>query len=253
VRERAIAVPPESVRWLDAMDNLLRGGGRRIQPYVRHALAEEANVYAAPGSDRVRADRTLVFAFTGDANRLMMPIGMFLQHCPAERYEFVVVADKSRTFYLSGIAGLGSDLPGSIARLRELCPPSRYRRAMAFGTSAGGLAAVWTGVALGLDRAVSVGGVTPVEVAQRHRTQYMRTEGFDEALRRATRLPEVLLVVGERNERDNEKALTMTSLLPATTITVPGSPHHNVLYEVWKRGELEDLLGKLLGEGQASG
>jgi hypothetical protein len=57
--------------------------------------------------------------------------------------------------------GLGDDFPTSIARLRDLCAPSRFGRAISFGTSAGGLATVWAAVALGLTRAVSVGGVTP--------------------------------------------------------------------------------------------
>lgn len=253
VRERGIAVPPASQRWLDGMDTLLRGGGRRVQGYARHVLAEGATAYAAPGDDRARAQRTLVFAFTGGANRLMMPVALFLQHCPAERYEFVVLVDRTRTFYLSGVAGLGEDLPATIERLRALCVPSSFRRVVSFGTSAGGLAAVWTGVALGCERAVSVGGQSPVQIAERYQTQNMNTEGFDVALRSATRLPEVLLVVGERAERDREKALTMSALIPATTIVIPGTAHHNVLYDAWKAGSLDALLDQLLGEGKASG
>ena len=253
VRERAVEVPPASAHWLDRMDALLRGGGRRVQPYVRHVISEGATVYAAPGDDRARMNRTLVIAYTGDANRLMMPIGLFLQHCPAEQYEFVVLVDRSRTFYLTGIAGVGENLPAAIERLRDLCVPSRFRRAMTFGTSAGGLAAVWTAVALGLSRAVSVGGTTPAEVARRYQTQDMSTEGFDDALRRATRLPEVILVVGEHARNDQQKALTMSALLPATTVVVPGTAHHNVLFDAWKGGSLEELLEGLLGEGKASG
>jgi len=253
VRERALEVPPAAVHWLDRMDTILRNGGRRVQGYVRRAIAEDATAYALPGDASARAERTLVFAYTGDANRLMMPIALFLQHCPAESYEFVVLIDRSRTFYLSGIPGLGEDLPATIARLDELCAPKRFRRAMALGTSAGGLAAVWTAVALGLDRAVSVGGVSPSEVPLRQQTRDLSTEAFDEALRRAARLPEVLLVVGERAERDQQKALTMSALLPATTIVVPGAARHNSLYEAWQAGTLGDLLERALGEGKASG
>ena len=246
VRERSLAVPPASVYWLGQMDTLLRGDGRRVQGYVRHAIAEGASAYAAPGDDRARMGRTLVLAFTGDAGRLMMPISLFLQHCPADRYEFVLLTDQTRCFFLKGVTGLGDDFPTSIARLRDLCAPSRFGRAISFGTSAGGLATVWAAVALGLTRAVSVGGVTPTEVAERDRTQHMSTEGFDEAIQRATRLPEVLLVAGERHERDQGKALTMSALLPSTTITVPGAANHNVLFDVWKAGGLDDLLDRLL-------
>ena len=163
-----------------------------------------------------------------------------------------MLVDRQRSLYLNGVAGLGTDMPSTIARLAEVAAPSRYRRAMSFGTSAGGLAAVWTGVALGLARAVSVGGVTPQNASERVQTQHLDTSAFDDAVRRnLARLPEVLLVAGERNVRDNEKALAMTSLLPCTRITVPGSTHHNVLYDLWNRGELDDFLERLLGEGPA--
>ena len=40
VRERErLAVPPAAIQWLDRMDAMLRGGGRRVQGYVRRALA----------------------------------------------------------------------------------------------------------------------------------------------------------------------------------------------------------------------
>lgn len=252
VRERSLTVPQPAAHWLARLDTLLRANGRRVQPYERHALAEGATAYAAPGTTAERAARTLVIAFTGDANRLMMPIALLLQHCPAERHEFVVLVDRQRSLYLNGVAGLGTDLPSTIARLAEVAAPTRYRRAVSFGTSAGGLAAVWTGVALGLARAVSVGGVTPAQVSERVQTQHLRTEAFDEVVRQnVARLPEVLLVAGERNVRDNEKALAMTALLPAATITVPGSTHHNVLYDIWNRGELDAFLERLLGEAPA--
>ena len=252
VRARGLTVPQPAAHWLARLDTLLRSHGRRVQPYERHALAEGATAYAGPGTTAERAARTLVIAFTGDANRLMMPIALLLQHCPAERHEFVVLVDRQRSLYLNGVAGLGTDLPSTIARLAEVAAPTRYRRAVSFGTSAGGLAAVWTGVALGLARAVSVGGVTPAQVSERVQTQHLRTEAFDEVVRQnVTRLPEVLLVAGERNVRDNEKALAMTALLPAATITVPGSTHHNVLYDIWNRGELDDFLERLLDEAPA--
>jgi hypothetical protein len=81
----------------------------------------------------------------------------------------------------------------------------------------------------------------------------MSTEGFDEAIQRATRLPEVLLVAGERHERDQGKALTMSALLPSTTITVPGAANHNVLFDVWKAGRAGRPARPLARLGQGAG
>jgi len=246
LRRRGGAVPEGVVRWLDLTDRTLRGGGRPVEPYARHVLAEGAAMYASPATPAERAARTLVVAFSGDANRLMMPIALFLQHLPAATHELLLLMDRTRRFYLGGIAGLGDDLPAAIRRLDELAVPRSYRRAVAFGTSAGGLASIWTGVELGLARAVSVGGVAPETVAERVHTQHYDTRGFDEAVRRAPRLPEILLVSGESNVRDSEKALSMAARLTAKLVVVPGSKHHNVLYDVWQRGGLSGFLAELI-------
>ena len=113
---------------------------------------------------------------------------------------------------------------------------------------ASGLWAVWAAYALGLERGVSVGGVTPSEVGRRVQTQELSIDEFDAAVRRrAGRPPEVLLVFGEGAERDTRKAQEMAELVPAQRIVVPGCAEHNVLYELWKRGELGALLERALG------
>jgi hypothetical protein len=247
-----VSLPAPAANWLARTDRQLRGNGRPLQGYVRHELSERAVLHAAPGGEEARAGRTLVIAFTGDARRLMMPLALFLQHCPADRYEFLVLYDRKRAFYLGGVEGLGEDLPSTIDAIAARVDPRRYRRAVSFGTSAGGLAALWTGVALGLDRAVSVGGTTSENAAEREQTETVDTSGFEEAIRRrAGKLPEVVLVSGAENERDVAKAQAMLARLPATTILVPGCADHNVLYKVWERGGLDELLERLLGEAQA--
>ena len=247
VRERGAKLPEVAAAWLGRMETLMTGDGRPVEAYVRRTVTEGASWYAAPGTPAERAGRTIVFAYTGDANRLFMPAALFLQSCPADRYEFVVFYDFQHALFMKGIAGLAPDLPGSIERIAAIVGPSRYRHAMSFGTSAGGLAAVWTAVALGFDRAVSVGGVTPNEIASRVQTQGLSTDGFAEAIRRADgRLPDVLLVAGEDAGRDRRKALTMTGFLPATEIVVPGTANHNVLYDLWSRGELRPFLERVL-------
>ena len=250
VRARVVTAPEPVSHWFARWDTLLGTGQRPVQGYERHEVAPGVISYAAAGSAAERSERTLVYAFSGEANRLMMPIAMFLQSVPADRYEFVVLFDPSRHFYLRGVPTLGTSLPETIASLATRFPPSRHRRAMSLGTSAGGLAALWTGVALGLARAVSVGGITPWQVLERKQTQAIPLDAFDDLLReRAGRLPEIVLVSGEKHTRDNEKALAMSTLLPARHVTVAGSTHHNMLADAFAAGTLDALLEELLGEG----
>jgi len=252
-RERGTNLPPPAAHWLGRMDTLLRGGGQTVQPYERRMINKSAAVYAAPGTEAERSGRTVVVAFTGDAHRLMMPISLLLQQCPADRYEMLMLSDFRRSLYLRGIDGLGSDFPETLERIRTLIPASSEGRVVTLGTSAGGLAAIWAAIELGLPRAVSVGGVTPDEIGERVQTQGMSTPGFDDAIRRsAGRLPEVLLVSGEQNDRDNRKALSMAGRLPATLISVPDCANHNVLHALWSRGELRPFLARLMEPGAVS-
>jgi hypothetical protein len=246
VRERNAAVPDYCARWLEGSDESMRGGGRPVQPYARHTISHEATIYAAPGTPAERATRTMVIAYTSDANRLFMPISVFLQHVPAATHEVLLLLDLTRRFYLGGITGLGDDLPSTIRRIDALAAPSRFRRAVAFGCSAGGLAAIWTAVELGFPRAVSVGGIVPESAAERINTQHFDLSGFDDAVRRRIKLPEIMLVRGENNNRDTAKALQMADRVPAKHVTVRGASDHNVLYDVWKGGRLDSFLAEMI-------
>jgi hypothetical protein len=246
VRARGAVVPDYCTRWFENTEASLRGGGRPVQPYVRHAISPSAAIYAAPGTPRERASRTLVVAFATDALRLFMPISVFLQHVPAATHEVMLLIDPLRRFFLKGIAGFGDDLPATMRRIAELTPPSHYRRAVTLGCSAGGLAAIWTAVELGFERAVSVGGVNVESVAERVELQDFDLRGFDASVSRRFKLPDVLLVFGEINERDSQKAVEMARRLPSRYVTVHGASDHNVLYEVWKGGRLDAFLAELI-------
>jgi len=206
-------------------------------------------MYAAAGTPEARARRTFVIAFTGIADRLMMPLATFLQHCPSDAHEFLVLFDRTRRLYLEGIAGLGDDLPASFDALRARIASPGYRRTVAIGTSGGGLAAVWAGVELGLHRAVSVGGPFPGDLVMNERAHDIDTSGFDEAIRRrAGRLPEVVYVAGEHASRDVWKGVAMKRHLPTTLLVIPGCDNHNTLHFLRRQGALETFLARMFGE-----
>lgn len=248
VRERGIPLLPNLQRWHALLDEQLRGAGRRVEPYARTPISPGATLYSAEGTPDERARRTLVIAFTGVADRLMMPLATFLQHCPADAYDFLVLFDRTRSSYLRGIAGFGDDLPASLDALRARIAPAGHRRAVALGTSGGGFAAVWAGIDLGLHRAVSVGGSTPGEIENNARTPGIDTSGFGELIRRrAGRLPEVVYIAGEHATRDLGKGRSLQRYLPTTLIVVPGCDNHNTLHFLRRRGELGGLLARLFG------
>lgn len=249
VRQRVTSMPEPVSHWLSHWESWLARVGGPPQPYAREGLTGSAVRYAAPGDAAARANRTLVIGFTGDAHRMMMPIALFLQHCPADRFEFVVLFDRRRMHYLRGIEGLGDDIPSIIESIRPMAAHLPYRRTMTFGSSSGGLASVWAGIALGVSRVVSVGGTSPSFLSERLTPEELGENSF-EAFLRSHRgpLPHIVLVSGEHHARDNEKALEMAAYVPTTHIRVPGSTSHNMLYDAWNQGQLAPLLGRLMGE-----
>ena len=188
-------------------------------------------------------------AFAGDAHRLMLPIAAFLQYLDPARHELLLLFDGSRSLFLRGIPRVAPDFGSMLAWIEQRVPRAAAARTIALGTSAGGFAAVWTAIALGLDRVVSVGGTTPEEVAERHQTIDLDISGFDDAIRRrAGRLPEVAYVYGEQCERDRRKCDELATRLPVTLVSVPRTAEHNVVFETLRRRTLASLVEMLFGE-----
>ncbi len=246
-RNEVATLPEASVYWLGRMGSLMVESGLPLQGYVRQELGKGAVLHAVPAPAEVRRQRTLVIAYTGRSKRLMLPLSVFLQHCDGERYEFLVLIDKTNRSYMRGIQGLADDMPGLIARIGGMIASPGHRRIVAFGTSGGGFAALWTAIALGLARGVSIGGPSPEHVNARGAGEIDFGPFTQAVAERAGRLPELLYVFGEFNERDRAKQRAHAPFVPITPIELPGIASHGVLFELVKRRELTAMLERLLG------
>jgi len=248
VRNEVAKLPEGSVHWLAWMGRLMSRSALPLQAYAREELGEAAVLHAVPAPAEVRRQRTLVIAYTGHAKRFLLPLAPFLQHCDGARYEFLVLADGSRHAFMRGIEGMADDMPGLIAHIDRITSSRGHRRIVAFGTSSGGFAALWTAVALGLGRGVSIGGPSPDHVNERG-TGDVDFAPFTKAVaERAGRLPELLYVFGELHERDRAKGRAHERFVPITPIELPGIASHGGLFDLLKRRELTAMLERLLGE-----
>jgi len=249
IETSGVDVPPVCHAWIDHTRRLLQFGATGMRPFVRQPVAPGAMLYLAPPGMETHERRTLVVAFAGDAHRLMIPIAGFLQYLDPARYELLLLFDGTRSMFMRGLSGVAPDVGSMLAWIEDLRRARAAPRTIALGTSAGGLAAVWTAVALGLDRAVSIGGTSPAEVAERHQTLDLDISGFDDAIRRrAGALPEVAYLFGELWENDRRKGESLAGHLPVTMVPVPHSAQHNVIFDAMRRGTLPALLELLLGE-----
>lgn len=230
--------------WFGRMAAFLGRSALPIQRYARQPLGRSIAVYAVPAPPEVRRTRTLVVAFPGGLNRLMLPLAVFLQHCDGERFEFMILKDDTRSHFARGIEGFAPDMAGLVARLGPLAASGRYRRIVSFGTSSGGFPAFWTAIAHGHDRGVSIGGPSPDQMSEIEDVDPAPYRREIEA--RAGALPELVYAYGERNPRDAAKARSNADYAPMRTIAVPGVDDHNLLFELLKRGELQAFLERVL-------
>jgi hypothetical protein len=249
VESAGVALPAVCRAWIAQTRHLLRFGTSGFRPFVRRPCGPGATLYTAPDGMPVDPGRTFIVAFAGDAHRLMIPIAAFLQHCDPARHELLLLFDPSRSLFLRGIPGIAPDFAALMTWIRGHIEARAAARTVAFGASAGGLAAVWAALDLGLDRAVSIGGTSTEQVVERHQTQGLDISGFDDAIRRrAGTLPEVAYVYGDRCERDRLKGVALGSRLPVTMVPMPRFGQHNVIFEALRRGSLAALIDLVVGE-----
>ena len=148
-------LPEASAEWLGRIAALTGLG--RVEPagFERRVIQPTVEIYGDPRFPS--RDKSLVIGFTGQLNRLMMPLAAFLQALPAERCDLVVVRKGREDHYDRGIPPWTGMTEAAGALLRE-AGAARYRRLATFGVSAGGLPALRYGILGGAGRAVSVGG-----------------------------------------------------------------------------------------------
>jgi hypothetical protein len=246
------ALPEHIIAPLEKTIKTMARGARQPRAYGRTRISENANYYRAHrGTD----SKTLLIAFCGNANRLMLPIPVFLQFVPEDSYDVLILRDPSRTGYLRGVPGFGDDLLKVAKTIRAKIDVASYCEVRCIGTSGGGAAALYTGLLLHARRAVSVGG--------RHRTVCKRVaEGdseftgdeFDVLLQGLGPTDtELFNIFGEHCERDIEGARSLEKYLGRLQpITVRDLAGHNVLAHLLQKGTLPNFFKRILFSGSVS-
>jgi pimeloyl-ACP methyl ester carboxylesterase len=196
---------------------------------------------------------TVLVAFMGAAERLMLDTPTFLQHLPGDT-DVLVLRDVQKRGHLKGIPGVADDLHGVVAAVREAVV-HEYPRILTIGTSMGGAAALYAAVLLGAERGVSVGGfpIDPVSMIgslAASPEQHVRPSGSPEGDDR----PQLVCVFAAENDRDRTGAERLADVLPIDAqLVVAGIDSHGVLNKVRKRGKLRELLTLLLNEHLSAG
>ena len=121
--------------------------------YVREDRGKNAKLYTAN-----RGARSLVVAFCGKGG-MGVPVSSFLQVMREDLYDILVLHDEREMFFDRGVAGFSDSFLETAQRIKAVATERGYGEIITFGPSMGGYPALRTGLLLGADRAISVGGM----------------------------------------------------------------------------------------------
>ena len=238
--------------WMARITAMLQPRRARTAEFERTGLRREVSMYTAAISGS--AQKTLIVAFAGHFNRLMAPMPALLDCLNPAAYDVLVLRDFSRRFFAAGVVGLGSDLAAAMANLKARFDPSKYRSAIALGTSSGGLAALLAAIALGIERGVSLGAMDPATIGARLRERGFSDAAFADLLAARPRpFPELVLAYGAGFETDAAAARVLHERLPSRLLAVDGCSIHALIAWHLARARLPSFLAAVLGRDLETG
>jgi hypothetical protein len=194
-----------------------------------------ARYYATPDSHQ----RRLLVAFTGAAQRLMMPLPIIMQALQRET-DLLLLFDPSRNHYRRGIW----DGEHRFSHLPSLLAPylRAYADTIAFGTSSGGLPALRFARQAGLRRGLSFGGREIDDTLRILRRENV-PPAYDPLCACDVATPtEMILVHAANNTQDAQAARRVGHLANVYPVPLAGQDYHGVLWTLHGIGCLPDLL-----------
>jgi hypothetical protein len=236
---------------LDKTEKLMLHGFEKIRPFVRHTISDNVFYYNSGNKDK-----NLLICFCGKANRLLMPIPVFLQYIDNEIYDVLILMDPSGLCFHSGIPEFGLTLEESIRKLSRLVSSGNHQQVITFGTSGGGCASLYVGIYLNAKKAISVGGRHPFDYVDTKialSKKGLSGSEFDKLLSEKLNKCETNIQVIFANENNSDKKSAQTflkQLINVNLLPVNDTDNHNVLEYLRGKQKLTFLLDDLFNQKQ---
>jgi hypothetical protein len=241
-----VIVPP-AAQWIRSFVTKVGLGESPPEGYVRREFGRWLIAYTDPAVQTSR--KTLIIGFVGTQGRLMLPAAMVLQRLPSERFDLALICDPSSAHFLNGAEGYASS-PLELARsLARDLGAGRYNRLICCGVSVGGFAALRTGIILGADRSISVGGRFPWHPSRLIAGGKDQVSAFDVICCCNRDFSGELLCAYSDNETDRAHADRLAAVLRVSHLRAPETREHNLFLAAFQRGELEALFDRLFDVG----
>jgi hypothetical protein len=236
----------QMARTVDMINSL----GKEYQNFIRKPLSPNVNFYSAPLG--MSSKKKLLICFCGIANRLLVPIPVFLQTVPQKDFDVLVYSDPDKTSYLNGIPEFSRSLKDLMSNTKPYVDFQRYTALISIGTSGGGSAALYFGILANIDKAISVCGKhRSLAVKKPSNIELLKFDGFEFDRMIKNHLDKsktkTILVYGEKCPRDIYGALSLKKHLPLSQeLIIKDLAEHNAFHYFLARGKLKAFIQMLL-------
>jgi hypothetical protein len=231
---------PQTRDWLKTVASYAPFVQSEPQRFCREPVATDIDIYRDPVVPS--GQKILIAAFCGAGNRLMMPIPCTLQHLPSDVCDMLLVRDRSARSYTQGVADYAPNFLALVQKLATDVGFANYRKVFCYGTSMGAFPALRCGILLKADGAISVGGRFLW-----HPVRLLKNEGvrpvFDPLCDCNSGTTTSLVCC--YTSADVWAADQLASILPVQRYAISSSDNHNVIIELWQRGELKDFYERI--------
>lgn len=232
--------------WIeDAFGHLRLVGKADAEPFLRRDLRRSMTLYSDGGPS---AKKTLIVAFPGANNRLMMPVATLLQALDATKTDIVLIRDPTHTAYFSGLEGFADSREALFDALPEYLNFAAYARVSALGVSAGGLPSVLAALRLGLAAALACGPDSPLDPRLKDTGGAVAEAALRDAAERGY-TTRVAIVFGAQHSEDRKAAEELATILreqPLEIALADREVKHNVLIPIAEGGRLPSFLAEHL-------
>jgi hypothetical protein len=242
--ERMDRLPAGARPWLTYLSKLLGSAGGPPQRYKREAWDPNVDYFTDPSAPR--SGKVLIIGFSGNADRLMIPIGCVLQFLPSRRFDLVVLRDATHSHYLNGAGDYAPTVHGLAKRLTGDFKPRKYAKVFCFGTSMGGFGALRCGVLIRADRAISVGGRFHWHIRRLLHANEAAVSAFDPLCECfAQTRTGLICAYSAGNEEDRVDVERLAAILPIQRMALSNATDHNLIFALLKENRLRQFFDEV--------
>lgn len=189
-----------------------------------------------------KEDKALLIGFCDSSARLLIPVGQFLQHIPAKKFDVLTLADAGSTSFEIGAGTVRGTMPSWVGQLSRKFEVQRYHTLYCVGASVGGFPALRSTSMFRAKRSVSLAGTFAWPIKRLRAGE--RVEAFDPLCACRPQSGELVVAFSSGHVRDAAHAQQMQRRVGATLMPAEGKSH-NVVQELVLAGKLDAFLGSI--------